>query len=159
MDLSGETRLARGLAFLAILLTTSEASADGQASYLKHCSLCHQADAQGIPGTFPRLMGRVGQIGSSAEGAAFMAQAILWGMSGTITVDDVPLTGVMPGVPHVSDEEILSIVEYLATEGGTVKNTTMVNLETIKAARAGGRIPQAATNARRQELFAAGIIK
>ncbi|MGE3333570.1 MAG: cytochrome c [Rhodospirillaceae bacterium] len=147
------------MAFIAVLFGASEASADGQASYLKHCSLCHQADAQGIPGTFPRLMGRVGQIGSSAEGAAFMAQAILWGMSGTITVDDVPLTGVMPGVPHVSDEEILSIVEYLATEGGTVKNATMVNLETIKAARAGGRIPQAATNARRQELSAAGIIK
>lgn len=147
------------LAFLAALFAASNAFADGQASYLKHCSLCHQADAQGIPGTFPRLMGRVGQIGSSAEGAAFMAQAILWGMSGSITVDDVPLTGVMPGVPHVSDEEILSIVDYLATEGGTVKNATTLNLETIKAARAAGRVPQAATHARRQELFAAGLIK
>lgn len=145
--------------FLAALLSASPALADGKASYIKHCSLCHQADAQGIPGTFPRLMGRVGQIGATAEGAAFMAQAILWGMSGTITVDDVPLTGVMPGVPHVSDEEILSIVDYLATEDGAVKNATVFTLDTVKAARAAGRVPQAATNARRQELFASGVIK
>ncbi len=159
MDLPGKTRVAKYPVFAAALLASTGALADGQASYLKHCSLCHQMDGQGIPGAFPRLMGRVGQIGSSAEGAAFMAQAILWGMSGSITVDDVPLTGVMPGVPHVSDEEILSIVEYLATEGGTVKNGTLVTLETIKAARAAGRVPQAVTNARRHELFAAGVIK
>jgi mono/diheme cytochrome c family protein len=154
------TRLNFRAAFFAVtLFIPSGAVADGQASYLKHCSLCHQADAQGILGTFPRLMGRVGQIGSTPEGAAFMAQAILWGMSGTITVDDAPVTGVMPGVPHVSDEEILTIVDYLATEGGAVKNTTLVTLETIKAARAAGRVSQTATNARRQELFAAGVIK
>lgn len=152
-------RLFLAATFAAALFGPSGAFADGQASYIKHCSLCHQADAQGIPGTFPRLMGRVGQIGSTPEGAAFMAQAILWGMSGSITVDDVPLTGVMPGVPHVSDEEILTIVEYLATEGGAMRNTTIFNLETVKAARAAGRIPQATTNARRQELFAAGVIK
>ncbi len=150
---------------LAVLLTTCGAAsietwaADSQASYLKHCSLCHQPDAQGIPGTFPRIWGRVGQIAATPEGAAFVAQAVLWGMSGTISVDDVPVTGVMPGVPHVSDEEITAIVEYLITEGGTVKNTSAFSLETVKAARAGGRVPQAATNALRNELFEAGVIK
>jgi mono/diheme cytochrome c family protein len=144
--------------FLLAVFATGSAGAS-QASYLKHCSLCHQADAQGIPGTFPRLWGRVGQIAATPEGAAFVAQAVLWGMSGTITVDDVPVTGVMPGVPHVSDEEIAAIVEYLITEGGTVKNTGAFSLESVKAARAAGRVPQPATNARRNELAAAGVIK
>ena len=147
-------------AILSALLATSGAeAADGQASYLKHCSLCHQADAQGIPGTFPRLWGRVAEITATPEGAAFAAQAVLWGMSGTVVVDDVPVTGVMPGVPHVSDEEIASIVTYLITEGGTIKNTSAFTLETVKAARAGGRIPQAATNALRNELVAKGAFK
>lgn len=146
--------------FLAAFLVTGAAeAADSQASYIKHCSLCHQADAQGIPGTFPRLAGRIGQIAATPEGAAFVAQAVLWGMSGTVVVDDVPVTGVMPGVPHVSDEEIAAIVDYLITEGGTLKNTSAFTLETVKAARAAGRVPQPATNARRNELFAAGVIK
>lgn len=145
--------------FALALLTSGSAYADGQASYLKHCSLCHQPDAQGVPGAFPRLMGRINDIGATPEGATFMAQAILWGMSGTVTVDDIPVTGVMPGVPHVQDAEIASIVDYLATEGGTVKNTTAFTVETLKAVRAAGRIPMPATNARRQELFDAGVIK
>jgi hypothetical protein len=80
-------------------------------------------------------------------------------MSGTVSVDDVPITGVMPGVPHVPDEEIAAIVDYLITEGGTVKNKSAFNLEILKAARAAGRVPQAATNVRRNELFDAGLIK
>ena len=76
-----------------------------------------------------------------------------------VSVDDVPVTGVMPGVPHVPDEEITAIVDYLITEGGTVKNTSAFNLDVLKAARAAGRVPQAATNARRNELFDAGLIK
>lgn len=145
--------------FLALLVGAEAQAADTQASYLKHCSLCHQPDAQGIPGTFPRIWGRIGQIASTPEGAAFLAQALLWGMSGTVSVDDVPVTGVMPGVPHVPDEEIAAIVDYLITEGGTVKNTSAFNLEILKAARAAGRVPQAVTNARRNELFDAGVIK
>lgn len=147
------------LVLAALVASGGAHAADGQASYIKHCSLCHQADAQGIPGTFPRIWGRIGQIAATPEGAAFVAQAVLWGMSGTITVDDFPVTGVMPGVPHVPDEEIAAIVEYLITEGGAVKNTSAFSLETVKAARAGGRVPQAATNALRNELFAAGVIK
>ena len=145
--------------FAALLAAGGAEAADGKASYLKHCSLCHQADAQGIPGTFPRIWGRVGEIAATPEGATFLAQALLWGMSGTIAVDDVPVTGVMPGVPHVPDEEIAAIVDYLITEDGAVKNTSAFSIETLKAVRAAGRIPQAATNARRNELAEAGLIK
>ena len=143
----------------ALLALGSVRAEANQASYLKHCSLCHQADAQGIPGTFPRIWGRVAGIAATPEGASFLAQAVLWGMSGTITVDDVPVTGVMPGVPHVSDEEIAAIIEYLITEDGTVKNTSAFSVETVKAARAAGRKPQAETNALRHKLAEAGIIK
>ena len=145
--------------FIALLAATEAKAADAQASYLKHCSLCHQADAQGIPGTFPPIWGRVAQIAATPEGAAFLAQVLLWGMSGTIVVDDIPITGVMPGVPHVSDEEIAAIVDYLITEGGTLKNTSAFSLDILKSVRATGRIPQAATNARRDELFKAGLLK
>lgn len=143
---------------LAALVATESASAS-QAGYLKHCSLCHQADAQGVPGTFPRLWGRLGELTATPEGAAFVAQAVLWGMSGTIVVDDVPVTGVMPGVPHVPDEEIASIVEFLITEGGAVKNTGAFSLDTVKAARAAGRVPQQDTNALRNKLAADGVFK
>ncbi len=146
--------------FAAAALAATSTHADAnQASYLKHCSLCHQADAQGIPGTFPRIWGRVAGIAATPEGATFLAQAVMWGMSGTITVDDVPVTGVMPGVPHVSDEEIAAIVEYLITENGTLENTSVFSVETVKAVRAAGRIPQAETNARRHALAEKGVIK
>jgi hypothetical protein len=65
----------------------------------------------------------------------------------------------MPGVPHVPDEEIAAIVDYLITEGGAVNNKSAFNHEVVKAARAAGRVPQATTNARRNELFGAGLIK
>jgi mono/diheme cytochrome c family protein len=143
---------------IAFLAAAPLQAADGKASFLKHCSLCHQADGQGIPGTFPRLIGRVGEIGATSEGAALLAEVMLWGMSGTITVDDVPVTGAMPGVAHLGDEELASIIAYLATEDGSVADKTTFSLETLKTVRAAGRMTPAEVNARRQALFEAGVI-
>lgn len=144
---------------LPLMASTPAYAADGQASYQKHCSLCHQADGMGIPGTFPRLMGRVGEIAATTEGATFIARLLLWGMSGTITVDDTPVTGTMPGVAHLADEELVSIITFLATEGGEVQTEIAFNLETLQAARAAGRLQPTEVNGLRQQLFDNGTIK
>lgn len=143
-----------------VLAAGAAHAADGQASFLKHCSLCHQADGQGIPGTFPRLMGRAGQIASTPDGATFIAQVLLWGMSGTVTVDDLPVTGAMPGVAHLSDEELAGIVAYLVSEGGAAADAeTAFSADVLKEVRAAGRLTPAEVNARRQQLAETGVIQ
>lgn len=150
-------RIALSFAVTLTAFTPAQA-ADGQASYLKHCSLCHQADGIGVPGSFPRLMGRVREIAATPDGAAFLARLLLWGMSGTITVDDAPLTGTMPGVAHLSDVELVSIVVFLAAEGGEVQTEIAFDLEVLQAARTAGRLTPAEVNGQRQKLFNTGRI-
>src|SRR5262245_59160027 len=81
--------------------------------YNTHCALCHQAAGSGAAGQFPRLAGRVGNIALDAKGRAYLVSVVASGLSGTITVDGTPLTGVMPPQAQIPPEELAQIFNYL----------------------------------------------
>jgi mono/diheme cytochrome c family protein len=96
-----------------LLLTASPALADGAAVFDANCSICHQGGGVGVPGQFPRLAGRAGQIASKPEGRAFLSRVIINGMSGRVTVDGQPILGIMPSFDGLSDDDIAQLLTYL----------------------------------------------
>ena len=110
----------RGATLFAALLCARPAWAEsGQMLFNDNCVGCHQVGGTGVPGEYPRLAGRVSKIASNPRGHAFLAQLMLTGMSGTITVDGRKILGIMPSFEDLKDEELAAALNYVTgLEGG-----------------------------------------
>lgn len=83
---------------------------DGQAVFARHCATCHQADGQGIPGTFPPLVGSEHVVGDPG----ILVRILLHGMQGPVVVAGVEYDGVMPGwQAQLSVHEIAAVATYI----------------------------------------------
>jgi mono/diheme cytochrome c family protein len=96
---------------------------DGAALFLQNCALCHQAGAVGLPGQFPRLAGRVGNIGNHEQGRVYLIDVLTYGLAGSINVDGQQIIGVMPPfgstLPDDVVADILSYVQSLGTKAAS----------------------------------------
>jgi len=121
------------LAALLLAAMVSKANADGAASFEMNCAFCHQAGGVGVPGQFPRLAGRAGEIASKPEGKKFLPQVLLNGMSGRITADGEEILGIMPGFDSMSDDDMAALLTYLT---GLEHTPVPYSADEIKQARA-----------------------
>lgn len=92
----------------------ARAAQNGKAIFMQRCSGCHQPDAQGVPDTYPRLAGRVGDIAQTAKGKKYLVAVVSFGMIGPIKVDNQSINGLMPAHPDLSDGQIAAVLSYLA---------------------------------------------
>lgn len=91
----------------------------GEMMFNEYCVGCHQVGGTGVPGEYPRLAGRVSAIAADPRGRAFLAELMLTGMSGTITVDGRKILGLMPNFDNLKDVELAAILNYVVhLEGG-----------------------------------------
>ncbi len=91
-------------------------TASHSAVFDANCSMCHQLDAAGVPGQFPRLAGRAGKIAATDAGRNYLERVVLFGMIGGITVDDAPIVGgVMPSFASLSDQDLADALDYIAS--------------------------------------------
>ncbi|MFO7545240.1 MAG: cytochrome C oxidase subunit IV family protein [Trueperaceae bacterium] len=86
----------------------------GAQAFTSTCSACHQANGQGIPGAFPPLAGHTAEI-YEAGGREYLAQVVLFGLQGTITVNGMAYAGVMPPWANLSDAQIANALNYTLT--------------------------------------------
>lgn len=91
----------------------------GEMMFNEYCVGCHQVGGTGVPGEYPRLAGRVNKIASDPRGRAFLAQLVLTGMSGTISVDGRKILGIMPGFDSLKDDELASMLNYVVKLEGS----------------------------------------
>jgi mono/diheme cytochrome c family protein len=106
---------------LMVAISSAAAWADGAQLYQQHCAACHQPKGQGVPGLYPPLTGRLAALAAAGDGRAFLAQVLLYGMSGKITVGDRSYAGVMPGVPKLPSSDIAAILNHVISGfGGTM---------------------------------------
>jgi len=86
-------------------------TADGATVY-QRCATCHQANGEGIPGTYPPLAGSE-WVKASDPSAAI--RVILHGLQGPVTIHGQTFSSAMPpfgtGVP-MSDEEIAAVLTH-----------------------------------------------
>lgn len=99
--------------------STTEAAAnvdvDGAALFNATCASCHQADGQGILGTFPPLAGHVPVLYEAEGGRNYLINVLLYGLQGEISVSGEVYNGVMPAWSHLQDAEIAAILNYILT--------------------------------------------
>lgn len=92
-------------------------SADGAALYTQHCAACHQANGEGIVGTFPPLLAN-----PAAADTAYVTDVIENGKSGPLEVLGASYDTEMPAVSTLADADIPVVVEFvsnLASQGAT----------------------------------------
>ncbi|MBL7692011.1 MAG: nitrite reductase, copper-containing [Flavipsychrobacter sp.] len=94
-------------------LTKEEKIAQGKALYTSTCQPCHQADANGIAGSFPPLA----KSDYFASDPAKAIRAVVHGVTGKITVNGKVYDGIMPK-QTLSDPQIASVVTYILNNFG-----------------------------------------
>ncbi len=86
---------------------------DGRAAYDQACVACHQADARGIPGSFPPLAGN-----PNVADAAYVESVVRDGLSGPIDVNGEIYDGVMAPITTLTDAQITAVSQYVADLAG-----------------------------------------
>ena len=128
----------------------------GEMMFNEYCVGCHQVGGTGVPGEYPRLAGRVNKIASDPRGRAFLAQLVLTGMSGTISVDGRKILGIMPGFDSLKDDELASVLNYVVRlEGGKGAAFTP---QILRQARAGAKATPEQMAKTRNSLAEAHVI-
>ena len=88
------------------------AAADGKAVFAANCVACHQATGKGLPGVFPPLDGSEWVLGD----AHILANILLHGINGEITVAGASYKGQMPAFKRLSDLELAAVASYVRSE-------------------------------------------
>jgi len=84
----------------------------------ERCAVCHQTDGRGVTGTWPPLAGHVPRILARPDGREYLIWVVLFGLQGRIEVRGRSYDLVMPGFSRLSDEEIASLLNHIATQWG-----------------------------------------
>jgi mono/diheme cytochrome c family protein len=100
----------------------------------------------------------VNTIASTPAGRKYLASLVLNGMSGTVTVDNMPIVGVMPGFSALSDSTIAAILNYVQKFDRKVRGAP-VSAADVKAARKDFPLAPPAVHALRDALPASEAIQ
>lgn len=88
---------------------------DGAQIYVANCVACHQASGAGLPGVFPPLAGSEWVNGKETV----LAQILLQGISGSLTVKGAVYKGQMPTFKDkLSDAEIAAVLTHVRSHFG-----------------------------------------
>lgn len=82
---------------------------DGKQVYSAQCVACHQATGLGLPSVFPPLDGSEWVTGDERT----LANILLHGITGQITVKGTAFTGAMPAFAQLSDEELAAVASHV----------------------------------------------
>jgi mono/diheme cytochrome c family protein len=102
----------RTLADLRPAVATAGAGVDGKQVFAGNCVACHQASGQGLPGVFPPLDGSEWVAGSERV----VANILLHGINGEITVAGNTFKGAMPSFGQLGDAELAAVASYVRSE-------------------------------------------
>jgi nitrite reductase (NO-forming) len=86
----------------------------GQVLYAGTCSVCHQANGQGLPGVFPPLAGSDFLLADQKRAIGI----VLNGFSGPVTVNGTDYNSVMPPMSQLNDDEVANILTYVYNSWG-----------------------------------------
>ncbi len=105
----------------------------GEQLYKSRCAPCHQANAQGLPGSFPPL---VGSDWVAESDPRTVTRILLDGLAGPVTVKGAVYNGNMPAWGStMSDEEIALVLTYVRG----LSDAPPVDAATVAEVRAAGR--------------------
>jgi nitrite reductase (NO-forming) len=95
-------------------LTLEQQVKAGEALFAGTCSVCHQANGQGVEGVFPPLAGS----DLLAKDPRRAGHIVLNGLSGPVTVNGKTYNSVMPPMSQLNDDELADILTYVTHTWG-----------------------------------------
>ncbi|WP_242085492.1 PQQ-dependent sugar dehydrogenase [Aestuariivivens sediminis] len=95
-------------------LMKDENLSEGHTLYFRYCSACHQDDGHGAGGRFPPLVNTDWVTGDKTR----LINIVLKGLEGTIEVNGLSFSGLMPQHSFLKDDEIATILTYIRTNFG-----------------------------------------
>lgn len=98
--------------FLAFVFVQPAEAADGKNGYKKYCQACHQPAGKGLAGVFPPLADNP----NIKDKPDYIAQTIINGKSGEVTINGTTYNGAMPPMSYLKDADIAAVVNYVNTE-------------------------------------------
>lgn len=87
----------------------------GEKTYERICAACHQAQGQGLPGTFPPLATSDYMANAKPEK---LVDHLVHGLSGPLTVNGGQYNGVMPPMAFLTDDEIAGVLSFIGSSWG-----------------------------------------
>lgn len=90
----------------------STGTVDGKQVFSANCVACHQATGRGLPGVFPPLAGSEWVQGEPRV----VANILLHGIDGQITVEGNTFKGQMPSFQQLGDAELAAVASYVRAE-------------------------------------------
>ncbi|GBD06796.1 Cytochrome c-552 [bacterium HR21] len=103
----------------------------GKQIYDSYCKTCHQANGQGIPGVYPPLA-----KSDYLQDKRKVIHALVFGLSGPITVNGKKFNGVMPPAPY-NDQDLAAVLTYVYNSFGNPGG--IVTPEEVAAVRKAGK--------------------
>lgn len=94
------------------------AKPDGKALFMASCAMCHQSEAQGVPGAFPPLAKSDYLATISNSRRQELVEIVLRGRTGKITVNGTEYNGVMTPVAGLDDEKLATLLSWVANSWG-----------------------------------------
>ncbi len=85
---------------------------DGKQLYAAQCVACHQASGKGLPGVFPPLDGSEWVNGDERV----IANLLLHGIDGEMTVAGATYKGSMPGFKQLGDAELAALATHVRSQ-------------------------------------------
>lgn len=120
----------RTMADLAPKAGAKSGVADGAQIFAAQCAACHQASGAGLPGVFPPLAGSEWVNGKDVV----LAQILLHGISGDLTVKGAVYKGQMPSFQDkLNDAEIAAVLTHIRSNFGNA--SAKVDAALVKAQR------------------------
>ncbi len=90
--------------------------------FANHCAVCHGAEAGGIPGSFPALHEQIVGFAKIPAGRDYLVMVVTTGLVGELQVGGGTYHGVMPPQSTLTESEVASALNYLASGLGKIKN-------------------------------------
>lgn len=117
----------------------------GQKVFLNACSVCHQAEGQGVPNVFPPLAKSDFLMALAAkQDRTALLQIPLNGLSGPVKVNGKEYNSVMPPISGLSDEDLAAVMTYVTSSwGNSARAFTVEEVQTARAAAATASAAQA----------------
>lgn len=115
-------------------VAAAPAGAESGEQLYQRCATCHQANGQGVPGSFPPL---AGSEFANAANVAIPINVVTRGIQGPLTVKGTEYNGVMPAYGtgiEMSDEEVAAVLTYVRQSWGNTASA--VTPEDVAKARA-----------------------